>query len=134
MPDNVTEPPEGWTTRSGDDTTPRTLLTLEYPPEQNPVFRITADARPDTPAYTVRLSTIPTDTEHARHDFHVTTAETRDDATAAAIALAHEIPARIENGTISARNPALETIQELIDDTHPNTAPSLIERLAGRFR
>lgn len=117
--------PAGWSPRLDKTPDSRTFAAFEYRTGTDTTFLVTIDPRSEDPGYKLRLSTITPGSTNPRHDYHVSTYDRRENALDGAQTLIEELTNRIARGELSASEPAIDEINDAIENvtTEKRTSP-----------
>lgn len=123
--------PTGWSRRRDDTLDRRTVAAFECRPVPESRFLVTIDARAGHPGYALRLSTRTPDATRPEHGYHVSTYDRRANALEGAQAPMDELTNRLANGTLSPPVPAIEGINDVIENATAEASRSPVSWLRG---
>lgn len=122
--------PHGWT-RDHDGGFERTEVAYRYETDSETEFVVSV--RDDESDYTLHLSTINPSSTHIRHDYPVATYDTVDAAESSAKSFLAVVTEELQEGRITAADPAVDEIRRTIDEFTGEWSPGLVEWVRQKF-
>lgn len=134
MTDTDFDLPSDWVEQSLEDTGERQLVQVQRTTANGTSFIVAVLSATNTDQYVLRFSTIEPQAIPTRHDYRVQTYGSRDEVLAAADSFVDHVDGRLRDETISATNPDIASIEEMIQAFRGTALPEMLRRLVHELR